>query len=74
MKRLVKTTMRGVFKAIGAVWWVFFPPDTDVPPSYYREETQEHREYLPGIPGRAVIRVKHTWNPPIVGQKPPVED
>jgi hypothetical protein len=56
------------------VWWVFFPPDTDVPPSSYREETQEHREYLPGIPGRAVIRVKHTWHPPIVGQKPSVED
>jgi len=74
MKRLVKTTMRGVVKVIGAVWCVFFAPDTDVPPSYYRQKTQDHSEYLPGIPDRGVIRVKHMWRPPIVGQKPPAED
>ncbi len=74
MKRLVQTTMRGVFKAIGALWCVFFPPDTDVPPSFYRQQMQDHSEYLPGVAGRAEFRFKHTWRPPIVGQKPPVED
>ena len=74
MKHLVKATVRGVFKAIGAALFVLFPPDTDVPPSYYREETQDHSDYLPGIPGRSVIRSRHVWRPPIAGQKPPVED
>jgi hypothetical protein len=74
MKRLFKATVRGVSKAIGGVFFVFFPPDTDVPPSYYREETQDHSEYLPGIPGRSMIRSRHVWRPPIVEQKPPVED
>jgi hypothetical protein len=74
MKRLVKATVRGVFKAIGAALFVLFPPDTDVPPSFYHQETHDHSEYLPGVVGRAEFRFKHTWRPPIAGQKPPVED
>jgi hypothetical protein len=74
MKRLVKATVRGAFTAIGAVWFVLFPPDSDVPPSFYRQQTQDHSEYLPGVAGRAEFRFKHTWRPPISGMKPLVED
>lgn len=74
MSRFFKATVRGIYKVIGGVLLVFFPPDPDVGRSYYHQTTQDHSEYLPATPQRGLIRAKHVWRPPLVEQKLPVED
>lgn len=74
MTRIVRATLKGLRTIISDLFFLLFPDDHSVGPSYYRESSKDHNEYLPGFHGRGVIRARHTWRPPLADDKLPVED
>ncbi len=74
MKNIVRATLKGLRIVIRDLFFLLFPDDRNPGPSYYRDSSQDHKEYLPGFYGRAVIRARHTWRPPLAGETLPVED
>jgi len=74
MKNVVRTTLKVLRTVISDLFFLLFPDDRNPGPSYYRESSQDHKEYLPGFHGRGVIRARHTWRPPLADEKLPVED